>query len=121
MKKLTLWEKVVVGNDDDEATVLEETLSNKQFKLSGGEEQLVGFARLMLAVRALAKTNADNRTDEPVLVFLDEATSQLFPKTERLVYELLQSECDTFVSISHRDSLRNFHNVFRTIPEDLEE
>ena len=68
-----------------------------QYRLSGGEQQRVAIARVLL--------------HRPAVVFLDEATSALDPQTESQVYQAL---CDNLpdsaiVSVAHRDALRVFH------------
>mmetsp|Transcript_51601 Transcript_51601/g.165004 ORF Transcript_51601/g.165004 Transcript_51601/m.165004 type:complete len:180 (-) Transcript_51601:95-634(-) len=64
--------------------------------LSVGEQQRVAFARLLL--------------QRPVCAFLDEATSALDPENEARAYSLLSSSgCRCWVSIGHRDSLRQWH------------
>jgi putative ATP-binding cassette transporter len=66
--------------------------------LSGGEQQRLAFARILLR--------------RPPLVFLDEATSALDEANEALVYRRLR-DADwkpTVVSIGHRPSLDRFHD-----------
>jgi putative ATP-binding cassette transporter len=68
-------------------------------RLSGGEQQRLGFARVLLA--------------EPRTVFLDEATSALDEETEQHLYQLLR-DADwkpTIVSIGHRSTLERFHDT----------
>jgi putative ATP-binding cassette transporter len=68
-------------------------------QLSGGEQQRLGFARVLLA--------------KPRTIFLDEATSALDEDTERQVYTLLR-EADwkpTILSIGHRSTLTQFHDT----------
>jgi vitamin B12/bleomycin/antimicrobial peptide transport system ATP-binding/permease protein len=67
--------------------------------LSGGEQQRLAFARLLL--------------HSPRFAFLDEATSALDAAAEESLYSLLAATPITFISIGHRPSLRNFHK--RTI------
>lgn len=83
-----------LGNDDD--------LMN----LSGAERELLDSARLLLAMRCYATPN----TRAPVIALLDEATSALHPRTEKMVYYLLQAECETCISIGHHDTVRKFHD-----------
>jgi putative ATP-binding cassette transporter len=67
-------------------------------RLSGGEQQRLAFARVLLA--------------KPATVFLDEATSALDEESERNVYRLLR-DADwrpTIVSIGHRSTLVNYHD-----------
>jgi putative ATP-binding cassette transporter len=65
--------------------------------LSPGEQQRIGFARIVLT--------------KPKAVFLDESTSALDEGLELTLYELLRSECpDTIVvSVSHRHSMDQHH------------
>ncbi len=68
-------------------------------RLSGGEQQRVGFARVLLA--------------RPEIVFLDEATSALDEAAEAALYRLLR-EADwrpTIVSVGHHGNLRRFHET----------
>jgi putative ATP-binding cassette transporter len=63
--------------------------------LSGGEQQRLGFARLLINRRPF--------------VILDEATSALDLDTERHLYGLLRREGMAVISVGHRPSLREFH------------
>src|SRR5437879_2621539 len=68
-------------------------------RLSGGEQQRVGFARVLLA--------------RPDIVFLDEATSALDEPAEAALYRLLR-EADwrpTIVSVGHHGTLKRFHEA----------
>jgi len=64
--------------------------------LSGGEQQRLGFARLLLR--------------RPALVILDEASSALDLQAEEALYGLLVAAGPTVVSVGHRPSLRAFHH-----------
>ena len=65
-------------------------------KLSAGMKQKLLFARLFY--------------HKPQLAFLDEITSSLDEESEKQLYtELIESGCDTFVSVGHRHSLRSLH------------
>jgi len=68
-----------------------------QQKLSGGEQQRLAFARVLL--------------HRPAFVFLDEATSAVDPATEQRLYQaLLASLPNTgVISIAHRESLAAYH------------
>lgn len=65
--------------------------------LSPGEQQRVGFARLLIA--------------RPAVVFLDEATASLDEGLEHILYTLLREELPdlVLVSVGHRSSLESFH------------
>src|SRR3954454_15417839 len=68
-------------------------------RLSGGEQQRLGFARVLLV--------------RPDIVFLDEATSALDEAAEASLYRLLR-EADwhpTVVSVGHHGTLRRFHEA----------
>ena len=67
-------------------------------RLSPGEQQRLGFARILLA--------------RPRVVFLDEATSALDEGLEHALYTLLREELpDTMiVSVGHRSTLQQFHS-----------
>lgn len=64
--------------------------------LSGGEQQRLAFARLLL--------------NRPRFAILDEATSALDVASEERLYSRLARLPITFISIGHRSSLRKFHN-----------
>ncbi|MCD2196220.1 ABC transporter ATP-binding protein/permease [Actinomycetospora endophytica] len=66
--------------------------------LSPGEQQRVGFARLLIA--------------RPDVVFLDEATAALDEGLEHELYTLLRQELPDLVliSVGHRSSLEAFHS-----------
>jgi vitamin B12/bleomycin/antimicrobial peptide transport system ATP-binding/permease protein len=66
-------------------------------RLSPGEQQRVGFARILLA--------------RPGVVFLDEATSALDEGMEYTLYTLLHDELPdaVVVSVGHRSTLNRFH------------
>jgi len=73
--------------------------SNWAQRLSGGEQQRLGFARVLL--------------ERPDIVFLDEATSALDEAAELLLYRLLR-DADwnpTIVSVGHHRSLKQFHEA----------
>jgi putative ATP-binding cassette transporter len=82
-----------------------EQVERWQQKLSGGEQQRLAFARVLL--------------HRPDFVFLDEATSGLDPTSEERLYELLTRELRStaIVSIAHRESIAGFHtNVLELHP-----
>ncbi|MEZ0170505.1 ABC transporter ATP-binding protein/permease [Microvirga sp. TS319] len=76
-----------------------DTVDQWSQRLSGGEQQRLGFARVLLA--------------KPRTVFLDEATSALDEDTERQVYTLLREAAwkPTILSIGHRSTLTQFHDT----------
>ena len=63
--------------------------------LSIGEQQRLAFARVLIA--------------RPKYVMLDEATSALDARNEDLLYQLLSATPTTFVSVSHHDTIRKYH------------
>jgi len=65
--------------------------------LSLGEQQRLGFARLLL--------------NSPRFVVLDEATSALDVATEQALYGMLVGLDMGFVSVGHRPSLRDYHDT----------
>jgi vitamin B12/bleomycin/antimicrobial peptide transport system ATP-binding/permease protein len=67
-------------------------------RLSGGEQQRLGFARVLLM--------------RPEIVFLDEATSALDEASETALYRLLREAewRPTIVSVGHHRSLMRFHD-----------
>ena len=68
-------------------------------RLSGGEQQRLGFARVLLA--------------RPEIVFLDEATSALDEAAEAALYRLLREAewRPTIVSVGHHGTLKRFHEA----------
>jgi putative ATP-binding cassette transporter len=67
-------------------------------RLSGGEQQRLSIARVLLA--------------EPAVIFLDEATAALDEAGEATLYHLLRDLPwrPTIVSVGHRGTLRAFHD-----------
>jgi len=65
--------------------------------LSLGEQQRLGFARLLL--------------NAPRFAVLDEATSALDVTTEKVLYELLVQRDVAFVSVGHRPTLVDYHDT----------
>ncbi|KAL4440466.1 hypothetical protein ABPG75_003467 [Micractinium tetrahymenae] len=63
--------------------------------LSLGEQQRLAFARVLLA--------------KPQLVLMDESTSALDTRNERLLYQALRDAGITFISVGHRPTLTQFH------------
>jgi putative ATP-binding cassette transporter len=64
--------------------------------LSVGEQQRLAFARVLVA--------------KPRFVVLDEATSALDEPNEQRLYQLLSSTAAAYLSVSHRDALREYHH-----------
>jgi putative ATP-binding cassette transporter len=52
---------------------------------------------------------------KPLIAFLDEATSALDEANERLLYERLHTLGLTYVSIGHRSTLKEFHDLLLTL------
>jgi vitamin B12/bleomycin/antimicrobial peptide transport system ATP-binding/permease protein len=75
-----------------------DTVDNWTHRLSLGEQQRIGFARIMLI--------------QPALVFLDEATSAVDEPREARCYRILRAAPwrPTVVSVGHRGSLRLLHD-----------
>jgi vitamin B12/bleomycin/antimicrobial peptide transport system ATP-binding/permease protein len=74
-------------------------------RLSGGEQQRLAFARVLLA--------------EPAIIFLDEATASLDEAGEKMLYGLLRNASwhPTIISVGHRGTLPQFHDrVFELAP-----
>jgi vitamin B12/bleomycin/antimicrobial peptide transport system ATP-binding/permease protein len=71
--------------------------ANWSLELSGGEQQRIGFARVLLY--------------RPDWLFLDEATSALDEETERALYGVLRERFPgiTLISVAHRAAVATFH------------
>ena len=72
--------------------------------LSLGEQQRVAFARILI--------------NQPEYVILDEATSALDAKNEATLYKHLLTTKTTFISVGHRESLKNYHDFVLEFLED---
>jgi putative ATP-binding cassette transporter len=75
-------------------------------RLSGGEQQRLAFARILLA--------------EPAVIFLDEATASLDEAGQKMLYQLLRDlpSHPTIISVGHRATLPQLHDrVFELAPE----
>ncbi len=75
-----------------------DTVRNWAHELSLGEQQLIGFARVLI--------------QKPNWIFLDEATSALDETSEAQMYNKIHAALPTatIVSVGHRHTLRDFHN-----------
>src|SRR5581483_9217842 len=78
-------------------------------RLSGGEQQRIGFARVLLS--------------RPAIVFLDEATSALEESAEAALYRLLREAewGPTVVSVGHHGTLKRFHDTVLDLGRRSEE
>ena len=72
--------------------------------LSLGEQQRLTFARLLL--------------NQPKYVILDEATSALDLDNEERLYQHLRSIGTTFLSVGHRSTLANYHQLVLELAQD---
>jgi len=72
--------------------------------LSLGEQQRLGFGRVIVA--------------KPKMCFLDESTSALDVDNQRAMYQLLQNENITYLSVGHRPNLVEFHDTVLEIIGD---
>lgn len=72
--------------------------------MSGGEQQRLAFARLLLA--------------RPQYAILDEATSALDVQNEEHLYSILKASGTTFVSVGHRPTLTKYHGCVLQLTGD---
>lgn len=72
--------------------------------LSLGEQQRVAFVRILV--------------NQPRYTILDEATSALDVQNEEYLYQHLQATETTFVSVGHRPTLRNYHQLVLELSEN---
>ena len=72
--------------------------------LSLGEQQRLTFARLLL--------------NQPKYAILDEATSALDLDNEERLYQHLRSIGTTFLSVGHRSTLANYHQLVLELAQD---
>ncbi|MGF6243841.1 putative ATP-binding cassette transporter [Paraburkholderia sp. GAS38] len=75
-------------------------------RLSGGEQQRVAFARVLLSM--------------PLTLFLDECTSALDPQSERELYRLLVERLPyaSIISVAHRKEVAEFHDSTLDLSND---
>jgi len=71
--------------------------------LSGGEQQKLGIARLLLA--------------QPVFAFVDECTSECESEFEQWFFQYAQKQEITLITISHNSSLRSYHTHTLSLPD----
>ncbi|MEL7359425.1 MAG: ABC transporter ATP-binding protein/permease [Cyanobacteria bacterium J06560_6] len=72
--------------------------------LSLGEQQRLSFARVLV--------------HQPAYTILDEATSALDRENEQQLYEQLAAAQITYVSVGHRESLKDYHKSLLRLAED---
>ena len=72
--------------------------------LSLGEQQRVAFARILI--------------NQPEYAILDEATSALDTNNEVSLYDHLLETRTTFISVGHRETLKNYHDFLLQFLED---
>jgi ABC-type uncharacterized transport system fused permease/ATPase subunit len=70
---------------------------NWQTTLSPGEQQRLSFLRVLFHC--------------PKFILLDEFTSSVDQETESLMYECLNANKVTYLSIAHRDTVRKYHQI----------
>lgn len=75
-------------------------------RLSGGEQQRLAFARILIA--------------RPDHIFIDEATSALDDESEQRMYSLLLERLphSTLISVAHRKEVAAFHDQFVDLTPD---
>jgi putative ATP-binding cassette transporter len=69
--------------------------------LTLGEQQILAFARLLLA--------------RPAFAFLDEATSALPPHRVQELYDLLEQTSTTYISVGSNKDLLAYHDLLLTL------
>ena len=72
--------------------------------LSLGEQQRVAFARILI--------------NKPKYAILDEATSALDKTNEESLYQHLLSTKTTFISVGHRDTLKEYHQYLLQLADE---
>lgn len=91
---ITILNRVGLGKYENNL----DEIKNWQRTLSLGQQQLVGFARILL--------------NNPTIIFLDEATSALDEEIEGFLYTYLRNQLPDAIilSIGHRSTLDKFHD-----------
>ncbi|MEM7725767.1 MAG: ABC transporter ATP-binding protein/permease [Cyanobacteria bacterium P01_A01_bin.45] len=100
---LQVLEKVnldLIGNKIDSL----DTVVDCSKVLSLGEQQRLAFARLLLI--------------QPKYAILDEATSSLDVKNEKLLYTELKRTSITYISVGHRSTLKQYHQLVLRLNSD---
>jgi putative ATP-binding cassette transporter len=69
--------------------------------LSVGEQQRLAFARVLM--------------NQPEFVILDEGTSALDMENEKNLYKILDELKISYISVGHRNEIKQFHNLILTI------
>ncbi|MBE9214968.1 ABC transporter ATP-binding protein/permease [Plectonema cf. radiosum LEGE 06105] len=100
---LQMLEKVNLPLIGNKISSLDTTVEFNKI-LSMGEQQRLAFARLLLA--------------QPQYAVLDEATSSLDIKNEKLLYAQLQQSDITYISVGHRSTLVDYHDCVLRINND---
>tara|TARA_B100001996_G_C18656361_1_gene591359 strand:- start:107 stop:2056 length:1950 start_codon:yes stop_codon:yes gene_type:complete len=72
--------------------------------LSVGEQQRLAFARILI--------------NKPKFVILDEGTSALDAENEQNLYKILNELNISYISVGHRNEIRQFHNIILTMLPD---
>ena len=83
-----------------------DAIENWSERLSLGEQQRVAFARILL--------------NQPNYAILDEATSALDIKNEERLYQKLLASQTTFISVGHRPTLKQYHQLILQLSENPE-
>ncbi|MEM7555595.1 MAG: ABC transporter ATP-binding protein/permease [Cyanobacteria bacterium P01_A01_bin.84] len=100
---LQVLEKInlhLIGNKIDSL----DTVVDCSKVLSLGEQQRLAFARLLLI--------------QPKYAILDEATSSLDVNNEKLLYTQLKQTSITYISVGHRSTLKEYHQLVLRLNSD---
>ena len=100
---LQVLEKVRLPLIGDKVTNLDSIVEWSKV-LSIGEQQRLAFARLLLT--------------QPKYAILDEATSSLDVRNEKLLYTQLQQSSITYISVGHRSTLMDYHQSVLKLNSD---